>query len=770
MAGPVRLSRLLIAATVFVCGVSISPATSGQEPDAGAQQEPIPGQLQQQFYARTVELARQAWRRGEVSRARTLLKNTDPELRSWEYDYLSREFDASEILFELPWANTTMRIRDLNFSRDGSLLAACSDDLHVRVWDFERRQLLFNEHDETRTVEFDSAGNELLTGLSDTVTIRDSRSGTVIDRLHVPDSGVAGIPLFVQFSADDSTIAVQHTHRGISLLDSVSAREKFRFKDHQITTEFRFHPAEQKLAIATSLWNKEAEHRLQCGVELYDLSGQVPKLIRTISLHHLHSLRSLDFSPDGRRMSVCGTLFSNTRRGECAVVDLESGRFLFGLRDHRSNVVCVRFSADGKLMASGSYDGAIHLWNAEDGSYIDSFHGHTAAVKCVAFRPDGRTLASGSADGTVRLWSLQPNGPENRPRIQIQFERDLSLSDNGQYVYTRWHRYDPEAKTRFWEVKISLTATGQERRTLRSEPGTEIVQTAESHDSHVTALSLRQIRQGQSIPAVSPDLSQESPSGLLRLIDRTTGETTGEVPCESPAQAIAFSPDDRFLYTAGPPATPVQASYFRQPVPTEFVIARWEAATGNPLFRQTVNVGDSLGLSFRRLAVSPDGSLLAAAVIVSPKINQWKSAIYLFDPETGRQIGELSEPETMNVDFQFSPDGRRLAVAAQKSYSQEFRGYVSVWNLERREKTLTIPAYQTSIHSVTFTPDGRRVVSAGAWNDYEGGEITFWDSETGERVFQREFATPVLRLAFGPKQRTLIAVEKNGTISILKAD
>jgi len=74
------------------------------------------------------------------------------------------------------------------------------------------------------------------------------------------------------------------------------------------------------------------------------------------------------------------------------------------LKGHSSDVLSVTWSPDGQLLASGSYNRTIRIWNPQTGRTIFVLEGHTGSVNCVRFSYDGKLLASKSSDGTVRLW------------------------------------------------------------------------------------------------------------------------------------------------------------------------------------------------------------------------------------------------------------------------------------------------------------------------------------------------------------------------------
>jgi WD40 repeat protein len=83
------------------------------------------------------------------------------------------------------------------------------------------------------------------------------------------------------------------------------------------------------------------------------------------------------------------------------------GRELFTLDGHTSLVTSVAFSPDNRLLASGSVDANVKLWDTATGRELLTLSGHTQIINALAFSPDGKFIVSGSEDGSTKLWAAQ---------------------------------------------------------------------------------------------------------------------------------------------------------------------------------------------------------------------------------------------------------------------------------------------------------------------------------------------------------------------------
>jgi len=94
----------------------------------------------------------------------------------------------------------------------------------------------------------------------------------------------------------------------------------------------------------------------------------------------------------------------------------------------------VAFSPDDKLLASGSYDHTIRIWDVNKGENTLLLSGHTSYIGALRFSPDAKLLASSSDDCTVRLWDLRSG--DQLLLVQAEAVDDISFSNDGSYLHT----------------------------------------------------------------------------------------------------------------------------------------------------------------------------------------------------------------------------------------------------------------------------------------------------------------------------------------------
>ncbi len=111
--------------------------------------------------------------------------------------------------------------------------------------------------------------------------------------------------------------------------------------------------------------------------------------------------------------------------GQVVLWNTATGHEVGALKGHGKGVTQVAFSADGKLLASGSTDNTIRIWDVAARRELRTLVGHTASVDSMNFSPDGRLLASSSEDGSTFLWDAS-NGEHLLTLI--------SLDDGGEWM------------------------------------------------------------------------------------------------------------------------------------------------------------------------------------------------------------------------------------------------------------------------------------------------------------------------------------------------
>jgi WD40 repeat protein len=114
--------------------------------------------------------------------------------------------------------------------------------------------------------------------------------------------------------------------------------------------------------------------------------------------------------------------------------DSAVGKPLATLQGYTGDVYSVAWSPDGKTLATGSDDQTVKLLDAATGKLLASLPGHTDSICSVAWSPDGKTLASSSGDATMKLWDAAAGKLLTTLQGHTGDVRSVAWSPNGDIV------------------------------------------------------------------------------------------------------------------------------------------------------------------------------------------------------------------------------------------------------------------------------------------------------------------------------------------------
>ena len=652
----------------------------------------------------------------------------DRQFASVGWDGMIHVYNTQSRELVYSWRGHDAGIYRARYLPDGRLITSAYDGT-IKLWDVAKQDELTQLLGHTGPVTalaISADGKRALTSGSDlTVRLRDLEKAQSIGEVHKFEKGEWVWD--AAFSPDGKSAATVSFDGKVRLFNADTGEAAGEFVAHQgaalsivwvgdkqVLTggrdgAIRLWDVESKTQVAeraglAGLWieslsiSKDGPRAL-AGLANIDKASQPVALAGHCAVLDIPSLRIVRFlssgmpyiygtamSSDGR-LALLATGLANGRPAPAQLWDISSAiaarsapaaapavklNELRRLVGHQEYVLSVKFAREGKLLASGSADHSVMLWNPESGERVAFLRLHEDDVRSVAFTSEYDRFLTASNDKKVRIWDNDQHTPLGTLEGHTAPVSSVVVLPDG----TRAISGSDDKRLIVWDLA--------ERK---------LVHAAEWHTAPVSCLALSS--DGKTIASAGKDnlvaLSEWDGEKLV-LKHRLAGHA-GEI------RSLAFSPDGRYVVSGS----------------RDGMVRFWHVATG----RQYKTLAPGIGAVYA-VAISPGGDYLALGG------GDWtKGAIKVYDFPLGRTLAEVRSFQGFVHALDFADDSTLAAGSADK--------VVTLWRLDKasaaapKEATAgaadgsaeitevaQIPGHAEHVTGLAVARDGQTIVSASA--------------------------------------------------------
>jgi WD40 repeat protein len=346
----------------------------------------------------------------------------------------------------------------------------------------------------------------------------------------------------------------------------------------------------------------------------------------------------------------------------------------------------VAVSSDGEHIVAVGDAGAVRTWDLASGRERTQKVG-TGEIFAAAFSPDGRRYAAGNKDGVIWVWSVAGG-----PRIELRGQ--------GSRVYD----------IGFGPTNDRLVSAGDDG-------------TARIWDAVGSVVIKAPTANGIDVSSDGRFLATSNEGGTTRVWETATGRLVTSLKGTGDWNTAKFSPKNDTLVLGSDASRDIRL---------------WHFAKGGGGGVDEVRTDDKVGAA----RLDPTGSRLVYVDM---------GGTIVVRGESGAQV-PLRGGQKLIYDAQFSPDGKRVAAIGENSD-------IAIWRIDRPDRPERIlKGHRGHLNSFTYARDGR-LASAGA-----DGTIRVWNTSSGAAVVIQGHASEVTGVTFTHDGRRVLSTSYDATV------
>jgi WD40 repeat protein/predicted Ser/Thr protein kinase len=409
------------------------------------------------------------------------------------------------------------------------------------------------------------------------------------------------------------------------------------------------------------------------------------------------------------------------------------------LSGHNGWVTSVDISPDQRLLASGSTDASVRLWDATTGVQLQVLSGHNGDINTIEFSPDGTLLATAASDFNVIVWNVATGEEQIRLAGHNAPVRAASFSSDAQQIYSI-----ASSDVFVWDV-----ATGELLKQINGQSAS-LISVASAPNQAWVATGSR--------------------DGSLSLWDVTTGERLREfVGHRSAIAELEFSEDGLQLLSGA----------------DDGVIILWDSQTGAEIRRFVSTSIEIRGLAFLNSSLisagGADGILRIWDVNTGVEVDRLRGhadALLSLSVSRDKRLAVTGAKDNQLRLWNIGNAGEMMAYTghtnrvsalaftadAQRFYSASADGSVRLWALDGIGQNAELMRfdYAEPVSSLALSPDEKSLLLGG-----RNGRLWLADAQTGAEL--RTFAddghtATIVQARFLQQGRQALSLDSEGVL------